>query len=297
MERYSLVKLRSYVVHLVIGAAVLIFGGSVLYSILSEMIQVYDPASKYAYICGIVACGLILLVGLFFIVKAFGFENQVFRQISLEERAEFFQELSDEKALFFDRYMFITRHFIMLYVKAWNPYVKLLRVDDVIACFGKPYYAGSNELVQYDIILCDKRFRLYRCVVKGKKAGMMEEAWKAVCSLAPWAFCDDYEEFLSGLTKQSKKRSYMKVIEHRRAAGEVSEDTIEDAVISAADVIRSFHAKKDAPGAGKDAAKAMGGEAVQSTIRLPKQAQELLEHPEIAKHTQKLPKLKKRKKD
>ncbi len=299
MEKYSLVKLRSYVVHLVLGAAVLIFGGSVLYSILSEMIQIYDSASKYAYICGIVACALILLIGLFFIVKAFGFENQVFKRITLEERAEFFQELGDEKTLFFDRYMFITRHFIMLYVKSWNPYVKLLRVEDLIACFGKPYYAGSDELVQYDVILCDTHFHIYRCVVKGKKAGMMEEAWKAVCSLAPWVFREDYEDFMAGLTKQSKKRSYMKIVEHRRAAGEVSEDTIQDAVINAADVIRSFNEKRS-ESRGKKEDKApeneTDGEKTEPIIKLPGAAKELLEHPEIAKRTQKLPKFKKRKK-
>ena len=241
MEKYSIVKLRSYLVHLIIGAAVLILGGSVLYSILSEMIQVYDPGSKYAYIFGIIACALILLIGLFFIVKAFGFENQVFKHVALEDRAGFFEELGDEQTLFFDRYLFVTRHYILVYVKSWNPFAKLLRVEDLIGCFGKPYYAGSDELVQYDVIFCDRDFHLYRCEVKGKKAAMMEEAWKAVCSLAPWVFHDDYVDFVAGLTKKSKKRSYVKIVEHRKKLEEVSEDTIQNAVISAADVIKSFN--------------------------------------------------------
>ncbi len=246
MEKYSLVKLRNYVGHLVIGVAVLIFGGSVLYSILSEMIQIYDPASKYAYIFGIGACVLILIAGIFFLVKAFGFENQLFKNVSPEERAEFFRELGDERTLFFDHYMFVTRHFILVYLKSWNPSVKLVRIDDLVACFGKPYDAGSDELVQYDVILCDKRFHVYRCIVKGKKAGMMEEAWKAVCSLAPWVFREDSEEFFSGMTRRSKKRSYLKVIEHRKSVTDISEDTIQDVVVSAADVIRSFNEKKTA---------------------------------------------------
>ena len=281
MEKYSLVKLRNYVVHLVIGVAVLIFGGSVLYSILSEMIQIYDPASKYAYICGIAACVLILIEGLFFLVKAFGFENQLFKGVSLEERAAFFQELGDERTLFFDRYMFVTRHFILVYLKSWNPSVKLVRVDDLVACFGKPYYAGSDELVQYDVILCDKKFHVYRCIVKGKKAGMMEEAWKAVCSLAPWVFQEDLEEFFSGMNRQSKKRSYLKVIEHRKSVTDVSEDTIQDVVISAADVIRSFNEKKPADQPGEKKTES-------SQILSPQKAADEI--------TQKLPKIKKRKK-
>lgn len=241
MEKYNIVKLRSYLVHLVIGAAVLILGGSVLYSILSEMLQVYDPGSKYAYIFGIIACALILLIGLFFIVKAFGFENQVFKHVSFEDRARFFEELGDEQTLFFDRYLFVTRHYLLAYVKSWNPQAKLLKIQDLIGCFGKPYYAGSDELVQYDVIFCDKDFHLYCCAVKGKKAAMMEEAWKAVCSLAPWVFHDDYVDFVAGLTKKSKKRSYIKIVEHRKKLEEVSEDTIQNAVISAADVIKSFN--------------------------------------------------------
>lgn len=282
MEKYSLVKLRSYVVHLVIGAAVLIFGGSVLYSILSEMIQIYDPASKYAYICGIISCALILIIGLYFLVKAFNFENQLFKGVSLEERAEFFQELEEERTLFFDRYMFVTRHFILVYIKSWNPSVKLLRIDDLIACFGKPYYASSDELVQYDVILCDKRFHVYRCIVKGKAAGMMEEGWRAVCSMAPWVIHDDYEEFFSGITQRSKKKSYLKVVEHRKAVTEVSEDTIQDMVVSAADVIRSFNEKKQEAAADEAAQKPPAEEITQ---KLPKE--------EI---TQKLPWTKRRKK-
>lgn len=300
MEKYSLVKLRSYVVHLVIGVAVLIFGGSVLYAILSEMIQVYDPASKYAYICGIIACVLILLIGLLFIVKAFGFENQVFKHVALAERADFFKELGDENTLFFDRYMFITRHFIMLYVKSWNPYVKLLKIEDVIACFGRPYYADSDTLVQYDVILCDQQFHIYRCVVKGKKAGMMEEACKAVYSLAPWVFREDYEEFMTGLSKQSRKRSYIKIIDHRKAAGDVCEDTIQDVVISASDVIQSFNAKKNPGRAQKEFPESQKGADIDRTKPLPKiqkPDQESMEPFENPKKPQKLPRFKKRKKD
>ena len=74
MEKYSLVKLRSYLFHLVIGAAILIFGSSVLGSILSEMFQAYDAGSKYAYIFGMIACGVILVFGLLFVIKAFWFK-------------------------------------------------------------------------------------------------------------------------------------------------------------------------------------------------------------------------------
>lgn len=304
MEKYSLVKLRNYVIHLIIGTALLLFGAGVLYAVLSEMIQIYDPASVYAYIFGIIACVLILLMGLFFLVKAFGFENLIFKKVSLEERAEFFQELEDEQTLFFDHYMFITRHFILLSIRSWNPSVKILRIRDLAACFGKAYYAGSDELVQYDVIFYDRKFQKYCCTVKGKKAGMMEEGWKAVCSLAPWIFHDDYEDFVSGLTKQSKKKSYAKVIEHRRAAAQVSEDTVQDAVINAADAIRAYSEKKNPrTGSGKDrhgekavthTQRGTDRQTMDDTQKLPEVSKKTQKLPGVSDKTQKLPRTKKR---
>lgn len=246
MEKYSLVKLRSYLFHLVIGAAILIFGSSVLGSILSEMFQAYDAGSKYAYIFGMIACGVILVFGLLFVIKAFSFNAQVFGKIPFEDKAEFFSELEEPTTLFYGRYLFVTRHYLFVYAKSLGPFVKLVKIDDLVGCFGKPYYAAKNELVQYDVILCDKNFKLYRCCVKGKKAGMMEEAWKSICALAPWVFHEDYVEFAAGLTKRSQKKAYLKTIEHRRSASDLTEDTIPDIMISAADVIKSFNERTQA---------------------------------------------------
>lgn len=246
MEKYSLVKLRSYLFHLVIGAAILIFGVSVLGSILAEMFQAYDVGSKYAYIFGIIACGLILVFGLLFVIKAFSFNAQVFGKISFEDKEEFFGELEEPTTLFYGRYLFVTRHYLFVYAKSFGSFVKLIKIDDLVGCFGKPYYAAKNELVQYDVILCDKNFKLYCCCVKGKKAEMMEEAWKSICALAPWVFHEDYVEFAAGLTKRSQKKAYLKMIEHRRSASDLTEDTIPDIMISAADVIKSFNERTQA---------------------------------------------------
>lgn len=88
--------------------------------------------------------------------------------------------------------------------------------------------------------------------------------------------------FFSGITQRSKKKSYLKVVEHRKAVTEVSEDTIQDMVVSAADVIRSFNEKKQEAAADEAAQKPPAEEITQ---KLPKE--------EI---TQKLPWTKRRKK-
>lgn len=246
MENYNLVKLRSYVIRLLIGTAALIFGASVLYSILYEMLRTYDYESRYAYICGIISCVIILAIGLYFVVKALGFEKQLFQNWSVEEKQVFLSELDSENALFYDRYLFITRHYIMASDKSWaHPYC-ILKIDDLIGCFGRPFYASKNELVEYDVILYDKDFRMCRCVVKGSKAEMMAHACETITSLAPWVFSgDDYGEFMNSMSKKSGKRVLLKAVEHSKDSVEVTEDTISDVVISAADTIESYQEKKN----------------------------------------------------
>lgn len=222
MEKYNLIKMRNYLVHLVIGTAVLLFGGGVLCSIVSEMVEVYDPASKYAYICGIVFSGLILAVGFFFLMRAFGFEKRLFKKFTSEERADFLAELPTQDTKLYGKYVFVTPDYILVYSDSWSPSAKLVKVKDLIACFGKPYYAGSEELVRYDLILCDKRFQLYRCCAKGKDVVSMEEAHSCICEKVPWVFSDDYEEFMTGLSKRAKKKAYLRTVQHRR---EIAEQT------------------------------------------------------------------------
>ena len=53
-------------------------------------------------------------------------------------------------------------------------------------------------------------------------------------------------EFAAGLTKRSQKKAYLKTIEHRRSASDLTEDTIPDIMISAADVIKSFNERTQA---------------------------------------------------
>ena len=227
MAKYNLLKLKNYLVYLTIGALILVFGCSVLYSIISEMVQMYDDKSKYAYIGALIVTGIIIAIGLIVIRRAFGFEKQVMKDLTSEEKILFFEELEDSETVSFDRYICVTKHFIMCHVKStWMSKVCVLKIDDLVGCFGNPHFAGSDDLVQYDVVLCDKDFHLYRCIVKGKRAAKMEDAIKAICSYAPWVFSDDYMDFVSGLTKRKKKRSYLKIVEHRKQSIVSQEDAL-----------------------------------------------------------------------
>ena len=81
MDTFKLLKLKNYFSHLVLGTFVLLTGTGIIQSIVLEMIQEYDPASKTAYICGLIACGVIAFYGIYEILRAFYFEKHIFKNL------------------------------------------------------------------------------------------------------------------------------------------------------------------------------------------------------------------------
>lgn len=207
------------------------------------MKEAYNMVSRYAYICGIIICLILIIAGIIFIIRAFHFEKQLFKGKTDEDKEAFLEELSDQATLSFGTDLIVTRHYLIVRAKRRGTIYRLIKTTNLIACFGRPFYAGSDELVKYDIILCDKDFRLSVCEVKDKNVFVMEEAFHAICSLAPWALSEDYVGFLSNYRKKAHQKAYLKMVAHRREQMELNEDTIPELLISAADLIRAFEAK------------------------------------------------------
>lgn len=69
----------------------------------------------------------------------------------------------------------------------------------------------------YRLVLSDNRFNPIACVIKGDSALVMDEACSAIVSLAPWVFTDNYQEFMDDYTRKTKKKAFMREIEHRKA--------------------------------------------------------------------------------
>lgn len=216
VDKFNKLKLQTYLIQLLIGLPCIIVGIQILYAILSEMKEAYDTTSRYAYICGIIICLLLIATGALFIIKAFHFDKLLFKGVTSEEKGHFLEELGDQTSLSFGTDLIVTKHFLVVRAKHAGAIFKLIKIESLIACFGRPVYAGSDELVQYDIILCDKDFKLSVCEVKGDKVFAMEEAFHAICSLAPWALSEDYVGFLGNYRKKERQKAYLKMVGHRK---------------------------------------------------------------------------------
>lgn len=243
VNKFNKLKLKTYLIQLIIGLPGIIIGVQILYSILSEMKEAYDITSRYAYICGIIICIILIVAGALFIIRAFHFEKQLFKGITDEEKEAFLEELGDQTTLSFGTGLIVTKHYLIVRAKRRGSIFKLIKIENLIACFGRPFYAGSDELVKYDIILCEKDFKLSVCEVNDKNVFVMEEAFHTICSLAPWVLSEDYVGFLSNYRKKARQKAYLKMVDHRKAQMEINEDTIPEVLISAADLIQAFEAK------------------------------------------------------
>lgn len=244
MTNFNMIRMRSYLEHLVIGTAAIFIGLGVLYGIIQEMVSMYIEASKNAYIWGIIFTSLIIVMGIVYIFKAIHLNKRIFKHLTQEELRQFFIELNQDTTLFFDSRLIITPHFVVAYDRSWRAHIHILKMDNLVACFGRSVYGSSDTPDSYHLIIFDKRFKKVDCVVKGEKTEIMDKGYQALLSLSPWVFSDNYEEFMDSYNRKSRERAYLKEIELRRQEVEVCDDTLPMEVITAADIIRQFNERQ-----------------------------------------------------
>lgn len=245
MNTFNGIRLRSYLEHLTVGVAAIFIGGGILYGIIEEMVTSYLEESYLAYILGIIASSVIIAAGIIFIIRAFYMDKKMFVHLDEKERQLFFKELGDDTTMIFGHRLIITKHFILVYARYFRSFVHIWRIEDLTACYGRAIYAENpNTPDGYRLVLADNRFSPVSCVIKGEGALVMDEAYNAVISLAPWVFTDNYREFMDDYTRKARKKAFMREIQHRKAAAaasEMSDDTIPMAVVTAADIIKAFN--------------------------------------------------------
>jgi len=255
-----MIRMRSYLEHLVIGTAAVVTGLGILYGIILEMTTAYHEPSRHAYLWGLVACGTLIVTGIIYIFRAVYMNRRIFKSLSTEERRLFYQELNQATTLFFDSRLIITQHYVVAYARAWRAHIHIFRMDDLVACFGRSVYGSTSEPDSYHLTIFDKNFKRTECVLKGEKAAIMDKGYQALLSLSPWVFSDNYEDFRDNYKRKSREKAYLKEIELRRRETDLSDETLPLEVITAADIIRQFNEKQKekakASSVIKDSAKA-----------------------------------------
>lgn len=246
MKNFNLIQMRCYLERVICGTALAVIGGGILYSILYEMGTSYEAQSLWAYVFGLIACAVMIVLGIFMLFGASRTNRRVFKNLSDDDRRLFYQEMRSEEALCFGHQLIMTPHFVTAYARTGLANVYIMRLDDLVACFGREVYGDtSNEPESYQLFIFDRSFKKIECIVKGDKAKMMGDGYKMLLHLSPWVFSDNYEEFMNSYSRKSKKKAYLKEIELRRQHAELLDDTIKlPEVVTAAEIIRRFNEKQ-----------------------------------------------------
>ena len=242
MKNFNVIRMRCYLERIICGTALVLTGAGILYSIVYEMATLYDEAALLAYICGIVACAVMVILGVFMLYGASRMNRRIFRCLSAEERQLFYYEMRSKDALCFGNQLIITPHFVVAYSRTLLANVHIIKMDDLVACFGRNVYGdASDEPESYQLLLFDRTFKKIECIVKGKRAKMMDEGYQVLLSLSPWVFSDNYDEFINSYSRKSKEKAYLKEIELRRQHTQPLDDTLPLPQTTAADIIRKFN--------------------------------------------------------
>ena len=224
MDTFKLLKLKNYFSHLVLGTFVLLTGTGIIQSIVLEMIQEYDPASKTAYICGLIACGVIALYGIYEILRAFYFEKHIFKNLEPEEEEEFLDELCGHVLFSLPGKAVMTENYLLLPVKG-SLGARVFSNNQIVGCFQTTTHKEENAS-EGAMVLFDTDFKSCDINLSGKGSGQaMARLYEKICSSLPWIFHEDYESFLVQMRKIGHRKKILKQLKDRRMRCETAYDS------------------------------------------------------------------------
>ena len=214
MQPYYAIKLKCFVLRLMMGSAVLLTAGSIIAAIVQEMVGSYDKDSRLTYILGLIICVLMAALGVMMVYQAFHFEKSVFghssRNFSLLKK-----ELEDENALSAGD-LVVTRQFILLFSMHLFSMCKVIRSEDIIACFEDPVYGTVASPTEYKIYIYDRKFKCHTILLDAKQSEAGHLAKEKICNEHPWIYADNRDAFLDMLITKSGRRNVFKQIEKKK---------------------------------------------------------------------------------
>lgn len=228
MDTFKLLKLKSYFIHLVAGTLAVLFGAGIFQAILVEMFKEYDAGSKAAYICGLIASGVIVLYGVYEVFRAFNYERRILKNLEPGERREFIAELSGNIEMSIPGQVVMTRHYLMVPVYGGGS-SRVLARNRMIGCFQADTHQ-KEAATEVQMIVYDTDFKSVRVDIRGK--GSSESAsklYEKICSDMPWIFHEDYDSFLAQSRKSGYRRKLIKQMRDARIRCESGYDSESEA--------------------------------------------------------------------
>ena len=217
MTPFEKVKLNSFISRLMAGTAIIAVAICFAVSIGVEMFELYASEEKYAYICGLIICGVLIVAGALLVRRSYHFEDTVVGRS--EAGREIISEFSGEDVLAAKRYLVTEKYIIFL---SRRPFGKslILKINNLTACFEKPPYDPGEEKrrAEYLVRFYDSKCREHILKSNAREAGDLYKVYCRVTDKAPWIMTgrDDEERFEDRATSREGRRMIIAEVRRRR---------------------------------------------------------------------------------
>lgn len=214
MQPYYAIKLKCFVLRLMMGSSLLLISVGIIVSIVQEMMGSYDTNSQLAYILGFVICALMIVLGLWLVYQAFHFERFVFGK-SKSSYNLLKKDMKDE-AIVSAGNLIVTDQFLLLFSLHLFNMCKVIRLENIIACFENPVYGTVAKPSEYTLYIYDKDFKCHTIVLDAKQSEAGHLAKMKICQTHPWIYAVSRDTFLDRTMTKNSRRNFLNQIEKRK---------------------------------------------------------------------------------
>ena len=202
MQPYYAIKLKCFILRLMMGCSLLLISIGITVSIVQEIMESYDVNSKLAYILGLVICALMVLLGVWLIYQAFHFERFVFGK-SKSGYALLKEDMQNESVVSAGD-LIVTDQFLLLFSLHLLNMCKVIRLDNIIACFEDPVYGTVAKPSEYTLFIYDRDFKCHTIVLDAKQSEAGHLAKLKISQTHPWIYAVSNWIFIPSLEKPIK---------------------------------------------------------------------------------------------
>ena len=214
MQPYYAIKLKCFVLRLMMGCSLLLISAGIVVSILQEVMNSYDANSRLAYILGLLICALMVALGIVLIYQAFHFERFVFGRS--QRSYDLLKKDMQDKSVVSAGNLIVTDQFMLLFSKHIFNMCKVIRLENVIACFEDPVYGTVAKPSEYTLYIYDRDFKCHTIVLDAKQSEAGHQAKEKICQTHPWIYAVSRDTFLDRTMSKNSRRNFLNQIEKRK---------------------------------------------------------------------------------
>ena len=224
MDTFKCLKLKCYFRNLIIGIIACLTAVGILQAIILEVLKEYDPSSFIAYTCGGIVCSGILFYGLYEVIRAFSFEKNLFKNLSSEDIDLFYEEIETAAEVTIPGQAVMTKSFFLMSVKD-HRMACVIPKNELVGCFRTDLH-HEDKATESGMILYDQSFNGVHVSIRGKGSEYaIMRLIDRICLDMPWIYHEDYDEFLSNMSKIGHRRKMLKQMHDSKMRYETGYDS------------------------------------------------------------------------